>query len=161
MTIDADLVALREITAETVRSVVQLAVAEDQQPFVAPNSVSLAQALFAPEAWYRAIYYGDELVGFVMLDDESLRSPPPTKPAIGVWRFMIDSRYQRRGIGRVAMLRIIDHVRAKGQFESLELSYVPGAGCPEAFYLGLGFRPTGELAGKEIVLRLLLHERAA
>ena len=161
MPIDSDLVSLREITSETVIGVTKLAVAENQSGFVAPNSVSLAQALFTPEAWYRGIYYGDELVGFVMLDDESLRSPPPEKPSIGLWRFMIDAKYQGRGIGRGAMLRVIEHVRARGLFESLELSYVPGPGCPEAFYLALGFRHTGRLAGKEVVLELPLQQRAA
>jgi len=161
MPIDSDLVSLREITSETVIGVTKLAVAENQSGFVAPNSVSLAQALFTPEAWYRGIYYGDELVGFVMLDDESLRSPPPEKPSIGLWRFMIDAKYQGRGIGRGAMLRVIEHVRARGLFESLELSYVPGPGCPEAFYLALGFRHTGRLAGKEVVLELPLQKGAA
>ena len=56
-------VSLREITADTVLPVVRLAVAEDQKSFVATNAVSLAQALFAPEAWYRAIYLGDQPVG--------------------------------------------------------------------------------------------------
>jgi diamine N-acetyltransferase len=161
MPINADLVTLREITSETVLPVVRLAVAENQKEFVAPNSVSLAQALFAPEAWYRAIYYVEELVGFVMLEDESLRSPPSEKPGIGVWRFMIDAKQQGRGIGRAAMLRVIEHVRAKGRFDSLELSYVPGPGCPEPFYLALGFRHTGRMAGKEVVLELSLQDRAA
>ena len=161
MPINADLVTLREITSETVLPVVKLAVAENQKEYVAPNSVSLAQALFAPEAWYRAIYYADELVGFVMLEDESLRSRPSQKPGIGVWRFMIDAKHQRRGIGRAAMLRIIEHVRAKRRFDSLELSYVPGPGCPEPFYLALGFRHTGRMAGKEVILELPLGDRAA
>jgi hypothetical protein len=64
-------VSLREITAETVIAVTRLAVADSQKGFVAPNAVSLAQALFAPEAWYRAIYLDDTPVGFVMLSDES------------------------------------------------------------------------------------------
>lgn len=43
-------VTLREITAETVGLVIKLAVADYQTRFVAPNAVSLAQALFAPAA---------------------------------------------------------------------------------------------------------------
>jgi diamine N-acetyltransferase len=42
-------VTLREITADTVTPVIKLSVAENQKGFVAPNSVSLAQAHFAPE----------------------------------------------------------------------------------------------------------------
>lgn len=158
MPVDPDQVTLREITADTVGAVIKLSVAESQKGFVASNAVSLAQALFAPEAWYRAIYVGDEPVGFVMLDDESLRTPPPASPEIGVWRFMIDERFQGRGIGRVALQRVIEHVRAKRLFSALELSYVPGPGCPEPFYLGLGFRHTGRVDDNEIILRLPLGE---
>jgi diamine N-acetyltransferase len=151
-----DLVTLREITDETVVSIVKLSVAESQKGFVAPNAVSLAQALFSKEAWYRAIYAGDEPVGFVMLYDESLRTPPPDAPSVGVWRFMVDERHQGRGIGRQALARVIEHVRAKGVFSTLELSYVPGPGCPEPFYRSMGFRPTGRMDGDEVVLELAL-----
>ena len=148
--------SLREITAETVREVTRLSVREDQKNFVASNAVSLAQALFAPDAWYRAIYSGEELVGFVMLHDESLRSQPRGTPEVGVWRFMIDAKYQGKGIGKAALRQVIEHVRGKGVFESLELSYVPGPGCPEGFYRGLGFAPTGRVDEGEIVLTLPL-----
>ena len=66
-------VTLREITSETVRAVTKLAVRPDQQGFVAPNAVSLSEALFSDEAWYRAIYADEDLVGFVMLADETLK----------------------------------------------------------------------------------------
>lgn len=161
MPVDMEQVSLREITAETVIPVVKLAVADNQKGFVAPNAVSLAQALFSEEAWYRAIYYGDELVGFVMLADESLRTPPPQAPAVAVWRFMIDARHQGKGIGRAALLRVIEHVRAKGAFEKLALSFVPGPGSPEAFYLSLGFRHTGRIDDGEVVLELPLPGSAA
>jgi diamine N-acetyltransferase len=154
--VDAHRVSLREITADTLRAVVGLSVADAQKGFVATNAISLAQALFAPEAWYRAICCDEDPVGFVMLEDQSLCVPPPPEPEIGVWRLMIDARYQHRGIGRAAMLRVIDHVRSLHRFKSLQLSYVPGPGSPEGFYLGLGFRPTGRVEENEIVLALPL-----
>jgi diamine N-acetyltransferase len=150
-------VTLREITAETVLPVVRLSVAEGQKGFVATNAVSLAQALFAPEAWYRAIYFGEEIAGFVMLEDQSLRVPAPAKPEVGVWRFMVDERFQGRGIGRAALELVIAHVRAKGVFDELLLSYVPGPGCPEPFYRSLGFRPNGRMDGVEVVMALALR----
>ena len=115
--------------------------------------------MFSPDAWYRGIYLGEEPVGFVMLEDQSLRSPPPEEPKVSVWRFMIDARFQKRGIGAAALRQVIEHVRAKGLFKTLELSYVPGLpGSPEPFYLGLGFRHTGRLDGTEVVLELPLDE---
>ena len=84
-------VTLREITSETVVAVVKLAVNPDQKGFVATNAVSLSQALFSDEAWYRAVYADDQLVGFVMLSDETLKAAPPAEPNIGLWRLMIDA----------------------------------------------------------------------
>ncbi len=157
----ADHVTLREITAETVRAVIKLAVTEYQNRFVAPNAVSLAQALFAPDAWYRAIYLAEEPVGFVMLSDQSLLDPVPENPEVGVWRFMVDAKYQRKGVGRAAMLLVIEHVRRKGLFKKLAISYIPDDGGPEQLYLSLGFRPTGEMDEDEVVMELPLSGGAA
>jgi diamine N-acetyltransferase len=153
----ADEVTLQEITADTVIAVIKLSVADAQKGFVAPNAVSLAQALFSPDAWYRAIYCGGSPAGFVMLADESQRPDPPASPRIGVWRLMVDARFQGRGIGRAAMRQVIDAVKARDRFDVLEVSYVPGPGCPEPFYLGLGFRPTGRVEDGETVLELPLR----
>jgi diamine N-acetyltransferase len=150
------LVTLREITAHTVRDITNLGVSPEQQCLVASNAVSLAEALFTPEAWYRAIYADESPAGFVMLYDESLRADPPAAPEAWVWRFMVDARYQGRGIGSAAMAQIIEHVRSKGAFSSLFLSYVPAPGCAEPFYLRAGFRHTGRLEHDEVVLELPL-----
>ena len=157
----ADQVTLREITAETVRAVMTLSVTEYQSRFVAPNAWSLGQALFSREAWYRAIYLAEEPVGFVMLADQSLLDPMPENPEVEVWRFMIDVRHQHKGIGRAAMLQVIAHVRSKGIFQKLAISYVPGEGSPEPLYLSLGFKPTGEIAEGEVVMELPLGASVA
>jgi diamine N-acetyltransferase len=91
-----------------------------------------------------------------MLHDESLLDPPKPDPEIGVWRFMVDERFQGRGIGREAMAQVIAHVRAKAAARSLWVSYVPGPGCPEPFYRSLGFQTTGRMEGDEVVLELPL-----
>jgi diamine N-acetyltransferase len=153
-------VTLREITSETVRAVTKLAVAPEQQGFVAPNAVSLAQALFSDDAWYRAVYADDELVGFVMLSDETLKKEPPAEPNIGLWRLMIDHKHQRRGIGREVMRLVVEYVRSRPGVRSFYTSYVPEPGGPGPFYLGLGFVPNGEVEDGEIVVIYPLHEGA-
>ena len=153
-------VSLREITADTVRLITSLSVGPDQQGFVASNAVSLAQALFSEEAWYRAIYAGESPAGFVMLYDESLRVTPPPTPEVVLWRLMIDAKFQGQGIGRLALQNVIDHVRSKGLFSSLVTSYIPGPGCPERFYLRAGFKHTGKVDGGELVLELPLQKNA-
>lgn len=130
----------------------------DQQRFVASNAISLAEALFsfAEEAWYRTIYLDDEPAGFVMLYDESLRTDPPQAPQIAVWRFMIDAGRQGQGTGAAALWMVIEHIRRKEAFNSLLVSYVPGPGCPEGFYLSAGFEHTGQVDDGEVVLKLVL-----
>jgi len=160
MGVEPGRVSLREVTADTVIAITRLAVAKSQEGFVSPNAISFAQALFAPEAWYRAIYLDDTPVGFVMLEDESQRVPPPEVPHVSLWRYMIDAGHQGQGIGRAALEQVIEHVRSRKRFAKLETSYVPGPGCPEPFYLGLGFRHTGRLDGREVVLELPLDEPA-
>ena len=145
-------VTLREITSETVRAVIKLAVAPEQQGFVAPNAVSLAQALFSDEAWYRAIHADDELVGFVMLADETLKKVPPAEPKVVLWRLMISHGHQRRGIGREVIRLLVEYVRSRPGVRHFHTSYVQEPGGPGPFYLGLGFVPNGELDEGEVVV---------
>lgn len=143
-------VELREITAETVRAICRLKVAPDQDEFVAPNAVSIAEAYFHPTAWFRAIYADDEPVGFVMLDDDA------AKPLYTLWRLMIAEGFQRRGYGRRALELLIEYVRTRPGATALMTSWVPGDGTPEPFYRKLGFEPTGEVDEGEIIGRLVL-----
>jgi diamine N-acetyltransferase len=116
---------------------------------VAPAAVSIAEAHFSPEAWFRAIYAGDEPAGFVML------SVKPEVPEYVLWRFLVDARFQGRGVGSAALALVIAHVRALGATE-LFLSYVPGEGGPGPFYERHGFAPDGRVEDGEIVMRLTL-----
>lgn len=143
-------VELRPVTEDNVRAICRLAVAPAQAGFVAPNAVSLAQALFSKEAWYRAIYADDQPVGFAML---SIETEPPN---YYLWRLMVGRDFQRKGYGRAAMGLIVDHVRTLPGAEALLTSWVPADGGPEPFYRGLGFVPTGEVDDGEHVGRLEL-----
>jgi diamine N-acetyltransferase len=118
------LVTLREITAKTVRQITRLSVSADQQRLVASSAISLAGTLFSEDAWYRAIYVDATAAGFVMLYDESIRARLPGAPDAGLWRFMIDAGFQRRGVGRAALTALIAHVRGDRCFSSPQTSPV-------------------------------------
>ncbi len=143
-------VSLREITSDTLRSILRLKVSPQQEQFVADNATSIAQAHFEPKSWFRAIYADETPVGFVMLYDDT------EKPEYFLWRYMIDSRYQRLGFGRQALLQVIDVVRGRPGATEMLLSYVPAEGSPEPFYAGLGFVNTGDVEDGENVMRLAL-----
>ncbi|MBA3532748.1 MAG: GNAT family N-acetyltransferase, partial [Ardenticatenales bacterium] len=129
------MVSLQEITAETVRAICNLNVAEHQRHFVAPNAISIAQAYFEPKAWFRAVYSDDTPVGFAMLYED------PEEAEYHLWRFMIDAAHQGKGYGVEALRQIIAHVKEKPGATRLTLDYVPGPGTPQPFYERLGFQP--------------------
>ena len=144
-------VSLREVTRENLLEILKLAVSEAQNKFVAPNTVSIAQAHFYPEkAWFRAIYADETPVGFLMLSDQ------PHKPEYFLWRLMIAAEYQGLGFGAKAIKLLIAHVKMRPQATGLFTSYVPGEGSPGDFYHKLGFVDTGEVEEGENVARLPL-----
>jgi diamine N-acetyltransferase len=143
-------VSLREVTADTVRAICRLDVSEEQKRFVAPNSVSIAQAYFEPKAWFRAIYADETPVGFLMLYDN------PEESEYFLWRYMVDARYQKLGFGKKAMDLLVNHVRTRPGASQLALSCVPGDDGPERFYSHYGFKRTDEWEGIECVMRIEL-----
>jgi diamine N-acetyltransferase len=141
-------VSLREVTAETVRTICCLDVSEEQKHFVAPNSVSIAQAYFEPKAWFRAIYADETPVGFLMLYDD------PEETDYFLWRYMVDARYQKLSFGKRAMDLLLEYVRSRPGADELRLSCHPGEDGPEPFYRRYGFGLTGNMLGDEAEMRI-------
>jgi diamine N-acetyltransferase len=141
-------ISLREITKETLRDITRLKVSPDQERLVATNAESIAEAYFSRDiAWFRAIYAVDTPVGFVMLEDDAAAE------RYYLWRFMIDARYQKRGIGQKALELVFDYVRTRPGGKVLPTSCVPGEGSPGPFYEKMGFVYTGEEDEGELVMR--------
>jgi diamine N-acetyltransferase len=141
-------VSLREVTAESVRFICKLDVNEAQKHFVAPNSISIAQAYFEPKAWFRAIYADETPVGFLMLYDD------PDNMDYFLWRYMIDEHYQKMGFGKRAMDLLMEYVRSRPGATELRLSCHPGEDGPEPFYRRYGFTLTGKMIGIEAEMRI-------
>ena len=131
-------VTLREITADDLGRILNLVVSPGQEQLVATTAKSIAQAHYYDDAWFRAVYAGDQAVGFLML------SLMPEKAEYFVWRMLIDGVHQRKGYGRRAMELAIEHVRALPDAKALFLSHVPLPGNAGPFYEKLGFAYTGE-----------------
>lgn len=152
-------VTLREITSATVRTICKLSntLTPAQQRMVAANAVSIAEAYFEPNHWFRAIYAGETPVGFVMLytgPDDFIRNDG--EKICYLWRFMIAGPYQRMGFGRRALTMVINDLRAQGVKE-FYTSVGTGEASPELFYAGLGFKLTGQvLDDGELAMRLEL-----
>jgi diamine N-acetyltransferase len=149
----SDTLELREITSDTVRAVTALAVAPEQEGYVSPNAVSIAEAYFEPKAWFRALACGDELVGFAMV----YRDPEANE--FHIWRFMVDAAHQGRGHGRRAAELLLEEARRDGIAE-VTLNVRPGEHSALEFWQKLGFEDTGVVEYGQMRLRLSLAEPA-
>ena len=150
-------ITLRPIDDTNREAVLGLSVREDQ-PFVAPNDVSLRQyaeteAEAPGVARPFAIYADEELVGFCMFafdpEDED------EEDRYYLWRFMIDQRYQDKGYGQRAMDAIIQYFKDNGA-DRLYLSTEPENERGLHVYHKAGFRETGVISDGEAVLMRML-----
>ena len=152
-------VTLRELTDVNREAVLALHVTPEQERFVGGSvQNALADAAEYPQAkpWYRAVYAGEEPIGFVMISWNCEPQPPEIIGPWFLWKLLIDKRYQGRGYGSEAVRQVAELVRAEGAIELLT-SFVLGDGGPAGFYERLGFVPTGDLdVNKEVILRLAL-----
>ena len=149
-------VSLREITDANRPQVELLAVTSEQDHYVTGVAESLVEAAATPRAcpWHRAIYAGEEAVGFVMLSD----GIPPGRPEyLGpyfLWRLLVDARRQGQGFGTAALDLVVDYLRTRPGFEALLTSVVPGPTSPAGFYVRYGFSPVGQVFDGEDVFVL-------
>lgn len=142
------MVRLEKITEQNVYKCLGLQVNDAQKNFVAPNTYSLAEAwVYGDVARPFAIYDGDTLVGFFM------GSVDKEKQEYGVWRLMIDKRYQGKGYGRAALRLAVAYLRGEGA-GAISLSYEPENTTAGALYASEGFVLTGEVDDGEVVARL-------
>ena len=136
-------VSLREITSETLESILQLSVTEKQKKvYPRSNAYSIAEAHYPTDddpVWIRAVYAGETPVGFLMT------SEAPAKGEYFLWRLMIDARHQGKGYGRKAVELLIERIETSPNAKALWTSHLKQDGDAGGFYRKLGFEYTGEI----------------
>lgn len=144
-------ITLRRISATTVWDVCALsnALSPEHRNLVADNGASIAQAHFSENAWMRAIYAGETLVGFVMLHIGADYDDGIDCPGAFLWRLMVGGPYQRKGYGEKAIALIVRDLKAR-DFTALYTSYGQETGNAAGFYKRLGFATTGEMYDDEV-----------
>lgn len=152
---------LEKITPATFDAAIGVRVRPDQERLVAPVVKSLAEAYVHQDAaWPRLILDGERAVGFVMafidvdfagdIDGPAGATAPGEDIRSGLWRLNIAAGEQGCGYGRFAVESVAAEIRRRGGTR-LTATWHPGDDGPEAFYLRLGFRLTGETIGDETV----------
>ena len=158
MTSEPEQVSLREITAANRDAVARLAVTADQENYVEGIAESLVEAADTPGAcpWFRAIYAGEEPVGFVMISDGIPAERTEYLGPYYLWRLLIDERHQGRGYGSSALDLVVAYLRTRPGADTLFTSVTRGPRPPTGFYLAYGFVETGDVFEGEDVLALRL-----
>lgn len=139
-------ISLKKIDKSNWEECIQLKVDETQTSFVATNAYSLLQANYEENLYPLGIYAENIMVGFIMYDYDT---------EIDMWgmcRLMIDQRYQKKGIGKSAILQLLDCVRDKyGNVEfytSVERENIVAL----KLYEDVGFVNTNKIVYNELLL---------
>lgn len=136
----------KEVNKENWEKCVGLKVSKEQEEYVAPNWYSILEAKFEKELYPLCIYDGEAMVGFIMygLESETER--------MEMCRLMIDKKFQGKGYGRTAVLKLLDLIREKYGEIKFYTSFEPENLVAGKLYESLGFKKTGEIMWEEEVM---------
>lgn len=138
---------LKDIDKTNWEECIGLSVSEHQSSFVATNAYSLLQAHYEENLYPMGIYREDTLVGFLMyqydIDDDMW----------GMCRLMVDSKYQKQGIGKVAIMKLFDIILEKYGHVDFYTSVEPENLIALKLYENLGFVNTNKLVEGELLLK--------
>lgn len=129
-------VSLRSVTKGNYEEVCELDVTKEQEEYVACNVYSLVESMFNEGYETRAIYLKEEPVGFFMWVQES-------SERVSIWRFMVDKKYQQKGIGRKALNLALDEIKRDPNLREIEICYDPANPVAKEFYSSFGFAEIG------------------
>ena len=143
------MVTLKVITADNFEAVVNLKVSENQKSFVSSVKYYLAQAwLYKYKAFPFAIYENDIPVGFVMLGFYEARNQ------YTLWKFLIDEKFQNKGIGRKALKLALIYLKDNLQAGEVYTGVLIGNEKAKRLYISEGFEPTGLIENNMEELKL-------
>jgi diamine N-acetyltransferase len=129
-------VRLVPITRENWYECSQLEVKPEQKGFVSSNLLCIAEVQFYPGWEAYAIYNDDQMVGFVMVEDDE------EQDEWWISALMIAAEHQGQGFGKAALQALLPLLSEKGCRE-IWVGYTNDNEVARAFYSSLGFREAG------------------
>ena len=122
------------------------------EEFVASNALSLSQSKVEKGWITKAIYDEDKMIGFTMYgychEDNFYE----------ICRLMIDYKYQGKGYGKVALVRIIEEMKRFKDCNEIFLSFDPENEIGKHLYETFGFKDTGKIIDDELLYSLNLNK---
>ena len=144
----------RPITGDDVVPLENITVRPDQNRFIAPNIVTIAQARFETGAYDFCLWDGDTRIGLIALIDMAEhddRSEIDAPDAVYIWRLLIGTEFQRKGYGTAAMAFAEDWARKRGR-RCVQIQAVKDNAAAIGMYQSLGYALTGKISGEEVQL---------
>ena len=135
-----DLLKIQPVDSSNWRQIISLQVEDNQQRFIEKNEISLLEAVFDTKHDWTCygLFENETPVGFVMIGAEN-------KDDRYIWldRFMIDAKFQGKGLGTTFLIRIIDFIANHYEVDEVVLSITKENAFAKAFYVRHGFNNTG------------------
>lgn len=138
------MIQIKPVNAENVFDVCDLTTNENgigtvMEKYLCCNAVSLAEAKYFPEMHPKALYDEDVLIGFFMYKQTEKDSETVT-----LCRFMIDHKYQHRGLGKKAFSMMLEEFKKQG-IRKVVLMIDNTNEIAKNLYLSFGFRFNGKI----------------
>ena len=138
------MIRIKAIDAKNVFDICELTtnqsgVGTTMEEFLRCNAISIAEAKYDPEMHPNAIYNNDELIGFFMY--KRTESQPDTAT---LCRFMIDYRFQHKGLGGKALAHILKGLKMQG-VRKVVLMIDNANEAAKRLYISFEFRFTGKI----------------
>lgn len=144
-------VTLRDVDGSNWRACIKLDLHPHQRGFVASNVATIAESKFEPHYILRAVYLDEQVVGLLAYCHET---EPEDRQLYWIFRFMIDRRHQRQGIGEEAVSIALRELAALGAAR-IRTMHKPDNSVAATLYAKLGFRPIGVLDDGDRLLELV------
>ena len=148
-------IILKDVTKENWMECINLRSSKDRinsifEEFVASNAFSIAQSKIEEEWVTKAIYDNETLIGFTMYGFYEKYK------FYEISRLMIDYKFQQRGYGTQALLKIIDEMKNYKNCKEIFLTIGQGNEIAIKIYKEIGFKDTGRIIANELVYKLEL-----
>ncbi|MGE7604448.1 GNAT family N-acetyltransferase [Peribacillus sp. NPDC097675] len=140
-------VKIVELHADNWYDCCELEVSTEQEGYIEPNAISIAQSKFEHTLKPYAIYFEDKVVGFLMYN-----SIPEELDGYWVYRIMVDKEFQGKGIGKEATKLMITEMAKLPNAKKIVVGYHPGNLQAHNLYSNLGFIDNGDRFGKEMAV---------
>ena len=143
---DLSALSIADVSRDNWFDATQLSVAPEQVAhFSAPVVYWLAESRFESHFHPMVLSGGGTLVGFLVYGID------PDDGEHWLITFMIDHRFQGRGLGRRALQAFLGRFDRDHPGAAIRLGHHPENAVAARLYDSLGFRPTGEHIGGEVI----------